>query len=113
MPVYATGGTAEMLAELGIKCTPVGKKVEDSVSGLDLIDRGEVDLVINIPREYDQYGRPDGYLIRRQAVDAGIPLITDLQLARAVIEALRLKKPSMLNVMAWNDHLSRSPNSPL
>lgn len=111
LPVYATDGTAEMLTELGIQCTPVGKKVEDSLSGLDLIDKGKVDLVINIPREYDQYGRPDGYLIRRQAVDAGIPLITDLQLARAVIEALRLKKPPMLNVIAWNDYLSRSPNS--
>ena len=48
--------------------------------------------MINVPREYDELGRPDGYWIRRRAVDAGIPLLTDLQLARAVIEALRHKK---------------------
>jgi hypothetical protein len=38
------------------------------------IDQGLVDLVINIPIEYDEFGRPDGYHIRRRAVDAGIPL---------------------------------------
>jgi len=47
--------------------------------------------VINVPREYDELGRPDGALIRKAAVDASIPLITDLQLARAVVEALRRK----------------------
>ena len=31
----------------------------------ELIERGRVDLVINVPREYDELGRPDGYLIRR------------------------------------------------
>ena len=66
-----------------------------------------MDLVINVPREYDEMGRPDGYLIRRQAVDAGVPLITDLQLARAVIEALRWKKPTELNVLSWDDYLAR------
>ena len=35
---------------------------------LFLIDQGKVDLVINIPREFDQHGRPDGYQIRRRAV---------------------------------------------
>ena len=106
LPVYATEGTAEMLTDLGIDCTRVEKK-----SGDGLIDAGGIDLVINIPREYDEYGRPDGYLLRRRAVDAGVPLITDLQLARAVIEALRWKKPETLNILAWNDHLTRSPFS--
>jgi carbamoyl-phosphate synthase large subunit len=48
-------------------------------------------------------------LIRRAAVDAGVPLITDLQLARAVIEALRTKKPGDLQVLAWQDYVSREP----
>ena len=47
----------------------------------------QIDLVINVPRQYDAVGRPDGFLIRRAAVGAGVPLIADLQLARAVIEA--------------------------
>ena len=64
-------------------------------------------MVLNVPIEYDEMGRPDGYLIRRQAVDAGVQLITDLQLARAVIEALRWRKPKDLNILSWNDYLAR------
>ena len=110
LPIYATEGTAETLAELGIECTSVVKKSGDGLSGLEVINDGRVDLVINIPREYDAQGRPDGYLIRRRAVDAGVPLITDLQLARAVIEALRQTRPDDLNnVVAWNDHLASRP----
>jgi carbamoyl-phosphate synthase large subunit len=105
LPIYATQGTAEMLAKIGIRSTLAAKKPDDDLSGLDLIDAGDVDLVINIPRDYDQHGRPDGYLIRRRAVDAGVPLITDLQLARAVIEALRWKQPNSLNVLAWDHYL--------
>jgi carbamoyl-phosphate synthase large subunit len=109
LPIYATRGTAEMLSEIGIICTMVEKQAGGERSAVDLIDRGEVDLVINIPREYDAFGRPDGVLIRRAAVDAGVPLITDLQLARAVIEALRTKKPGDLQVLAWQDYVSREP----
>jgi carbamoyl-phosphate synthase large subunit len=103
LPIFATRGTAEMLDEIGIACTPVEKSTGDGVSGLEVIERGLVDLVVNIPREYDQFGRPDGYLIRRQAIDLGVPLLTDLPLARAVFEALRRRKPSELKVIAWND----------
>ena len=70
-----------------------------------------MDLVINIPREYDQQGRPDGYLIRRQAIDHGVPLVTDLQLARAIVEALRWRNPSSLEVIAWNDYVGRNAPS--
>jgi len=108
LPIYATRGTAEMLAEIGIPCTAVEKNSGTGVSGLDVIEHGHVDLVIHIPREYDQYGRPDGYLIRRQAIDLGVPLITDLPLARAIFESLRWRKPSDLDVMAWNDFLGSS-----
>lgn len=112
LPIYATRGTAEMLAEIGIACTAVEKSAGAGVSGLDVIDQGLVDLVINVAREFDRLGRPDGYLIRRQAVDRGVPLITDLQLARAIVEALRYRKPSDLEVLAWNDYLGRSEPSP-
>ena len=47
---------------------------------MDFIEGHEIDLVINVPREYDAQGRPDGFYIRRCAVDCGVPLITDLQL---------------------------------
>jgi carbamoyl-phosphate synthase large subunit len=111
LPIYATRGTAEMLAEIEIPCTVVEKAAGTGVSGLDVIEQGHVDFVINVARDYDQFGRPDGYWIRRQAVDLGVPLVTDLQLARAIVEALRWRKPSSLEVLAWNDYVGRSPSS--
>jgi carbamoyl-phosphate synthase large subunit len=104
-----------MLRELGIECQDVAKVPGQGRTAMDLIDEGLVDLVINVPREYDQLGRPDGYLIRRRAVDAGVPLITDLQLARAVVEALSRKSSERLGVIAWNDFMPnhRTPSRTL
>ena len=74
---------------------------------MHVIEDGSVDLVINIPREYDEEGRPDGYWIRRRAVDAGIPLLTDLQLAQAVIEAMRHRKLSTLSTLSYDEYVTR------
>jgi carbamoyl-phosphate synthase large subunit len=110
LPVYATRGTAEILAGEGIPCTAVEKRTETGTPGLDVIAQRMVDLVINVTREYDRNGRPDGYWIRRQAIDLGVSLITDLQLARAVIEASRWRKSSGLEVFALNDHVVFDPD---
>ncbi len=112
LPIYATGGTAEALAAIDIPCTTVSKHHGDGTSAMELIDDGRIDLVINIPREYDQLGRPDGYLIRRRAVETGVPLITDLQLARALIEALRWRKKTDLNILSWQDYIKRNAMPP-
>jgi carbamoyl-phosphate synthase large subunit len=112
LPIFATRGTAEMLAEIGITCTAVEKNAGAGISGVDVIHRGLVDFVINVAREYDSFGRPDGYWIRRQAIDAGVPLVTDLPLARAIIEALRVKRPSSLEVTALEDYFGEGPSPP-
>ncbi|TAK55117.1 MAG: carbamoyl-phosphate synthase (glutamine-hydrolyzing) large subunit [Gammaproteobacteria bacterium] len=109
LPIYATDGTAEALRTLGIPSTVVAKGPGDGTSAMELIDAGAIDLVVNVPREYDEQGRPDGYLIRRHAVDTGTPLLTDLQLARAVIEALWRKRPEELQVRAWQDYVRPLP----
>jgi carbamoyl-phosphate synthase large subunit len=89
LPIYATAGTAATLHELGVECRVVGKNEHDAESAIRAIERGEIDLVINVPLAYDSEGRPDGFRIRRAAIDHGVPLITDPQLARTVVEALR------------------------
>jgi len=106
LPIYATPGTAEALHGLGIPAIRL-EKHDGPNSGMRAIDEGMVDLVINIPVEYDELGRPDGYMIRRGAVDAGIPLITDLQLARAVVEALRHHTMSDLKILSYDEFLVR------
>jgi carbamoyl-phosphate synthase large subunit len=107
LPIFATPGTAEALQSLDIPCTMLGKGPADGAGAVHAIDDGLVDLVINVPRSYDEFGRPDGYLIRRRAVDAGIPLLTDLELARAVVEALRARKPENLRLLAYDEYLAR------
>jgi len=104
LSIYATGGTARMLRDIGVPCTTVGKQDSGAMSAGAVIDEELIDLVINVPREYDAYGRPDGYVIRRRAIDAGVPLITDRQLARALVEALRWRRTHPLEVVAWNDY---------
>ncbi|HNI61544.1 MAG TPA: hypothetical protein PKW11_16510, partial [Pseudomonadota bacterium] len=81
---------------------------------LRLLRSGAIDLVINIPRSFDSEGRPDGFLIRRAATDLEIPLLTDLQLARAVVRMLaRVKPPApgttgTLRALPWREYLART-----
>jgi carbamoyl-phosphate synthase large subunit len=105
LPIYATPGTAEMLAEIGIACTPVTKEYGSATAAMDVIERGDVDLVITVAKEYDAKGQPDIYQIRRRAVETGVPLITDLQLARAVIEALCARGRGDLKLLSWNEYV--------
>ena len=65
--------------------------------------------MINIPIEYDELGRPDGYHIRRRAVDTGIPFITDLQRAQAIIEALRHREVKDLLILSSDEYAARCP----
>jgi hypothetical protein len=94
------------LREVGLDCVEAGKNADDPDSAITLIEQGAVDLVINVPRSYDSLGRPDGYQIRRQAIDTGIGLITDRQLARAVVEALRWMNGRPLELVSWNEQVA-------
>lgn len=109
LKIYATPGTADVLREQGIEVITAYKDSdEQEPAAVSLIGRGDIDLVINIPRSYDNQGRPDGYRIRRRAVDLGVPLLTNLQLARAAVEALLKYKPQELKALPWSDYLARN-----
>lgn len=110
LPIFATAGTFDALKAVGVASTRLAKHPEEpGPTAMEAIQRGLVDLVINIPRDFDAAGRPDGYMIRRAAVDAHVPLVTELQLARAVIEALRATRSRSTRVIAWDDVVSRPP----
>jgi len=109
LALYATAGTAEALHAHGIACTALAKAAGEGRSGMDVIDEGLVDLVINVPRSYDELGRPDGYLIRRRAVDAEVPLVTDLMLASALVDAMRNRAGAPAAIRSWSEYLDRQP----
>lgn len=85
--VLATSGTAEVLRRNGIPCTVVRKHFEGEDNIVDIIKRGEVQMVINTP--YGNRGpRVDGYEIRTAAVSRDIPCVTTIQGAAAAVHGI-------------------------
>ncbi|KQC03242.1 MAG: carbamoyl phosphate synthase large subunit [Methanoculleus sp. SDB] len=85
--LYGTAGTVETLASRGISANLVRKVQEGSPNVIDMMRRGEVQLIINTPA--DKLSRQDHYQIMRSAVDYGVPYITTMQAARAAAMAIR------------------------
>jgi carbamoyl-phosphate synthase large subunit len=110
LPLYATPGTLATLHDAAIPAEVAYKYTDQkSPSAVELLNAGKIDMVVNIPREYDVEGRPDGYMIRRRAVDLSVPLITNMQLARAVVEAMARYKLEDLRHLDWRSYLDRRP----
>src|SRR5919202_711262 len=84
--IAATRGTASAIARMGIPVQRLNKIGEGSPHVVDLIDGGEVDLVINTPT--GTAARSDGYEIRRAAVARGIPCITTISGGMAATRAI-------------------------
>ena len=85
--IDATKGTAEVLEKWGIPCG-----VAEKGEGLqNSIKKDNWDLVINIPSASIISVR-DGFVIRRPAIEAGVPCLGTLQSASALDVALSLKK---------------------
>jgi carbamoyl-phosphate synthase large subunit len=102
---YGTHGTAAFLAERGVRVTPVHWPLESaSPNALDLVRSGTLDLVINIPKDASVEELTNDYMIRRAAVDHGIPLITNIQLAQRFFQALSAKTLESLEIRSWEDY---------
>ncbi len=77
---------------------------------VDLIEAGEVDLVINIPR--GRGARSDGYEIRRAALRRGIPTMTNAAAAHAAVQAIAgARKSREVSVICLQDLHSRLADS--
>jgi carbamoyl-phosphate synthase large subunit len=102
---HATGGTAEFMGKNGLEATAVKWPLEGgSPNAVDVIKSGELDLVINIPKHNQQEELENDYIIRRTAVDYGVPLITNLQLAQRLAEALARIPIDQLKVRPWSEY---------
>jgi carbamoyl-phosphate synthase large subunit len=86
---YATHGTADFLAGYGIHSSLVHWPLEKlSPNATEIIEEQRVDLVINIPKNYQETEVTNDYYIRRKAVDFGVPLLTNIQMANRLAEAI-------------------------
>lgn len=86
--LYATKGTHRVLKEHSVPARAVHKLSEGTPHTISLISSGVIDLVINTPNKSDRKEKSDGFAIRRKAVDAGVTLINDIKIARALVHAL-------------------------
>ena len=101
----ATGGTAEFMRGHGLESTAVKWPLEEgSPNVLEYLKGNKIDLVINIPKHYKKEELTNDYIIRRTAVDFGVPLITNLQLAQRLSEALCRTPIDQLKVRPWREY---------
>jgi len=102
--LFATQGSADFLSTNGIETEVVRWPLEEPPNVLDQLQKREVDLVINIPKHFQREELTNDYLIRRTAVDFGIPLVTNLQVALRLTEALSCQPIHDLKVRSWNTY---------
>ncbi len=104
--IYATCGTADFLKQNGIDVEilhwPLDKK-EPNV--LTYLTNGKIDLVINIPKNYEKEELDNDYIIRRTAVDYNVPLITNLQFGKRFIESIYFQKYKNLKIKNWQEYV--------
>jgi carbamoyl-phosphate synthase large subunit len=102
--IYATEHTADFLAKNDIKTIALYKIGESSRKPNleDYLVRGQLDLIINIPlkvpSESTRQTMEDEYIIRRKAVELGIPVLTTLEGANAFVEGLSWLKENSLTI---------------
>jgi carbamoyl-phosphate synthase large subunit len=103
--LYATQGTADFMRQYGIEPETLYWPLEKaSPNILEYLGNGKIDLVINIPKNYQEEELTNDYIIRRKAVDFAIPLITELRLAQRFVEALVSKRLDDLHVKSWDEY---------
>ena len=98
--IFATSGTARALNGAGVKATPVRKIEQESPNLMDLILGHKIDLVIDIPAQGAEHAR-DGFIIRRNAIETGVNVLTAIDTARALITSLEntdIKKLTLIDI---------------
>ena len=105
--IYATEGTAKFLNDHGVKATKVSWPDEESSSDgniLEMISNHVFDLIVNIPKNHSKRELTNGYRIRRGAIDHNIPLITNVRLAKAFIDAFCEMKLDDIKIKSWQEY---------
>lgn len=105
LPLYATEGTHEFLASHHVESTLLRWPSEDGETVLDALESGTIDLVINVPKSFEDEELTNDYLIRRKAVDFDISLFTNIQAAVLFVESLVNLDPDQdLLAKSWGEY---------
>ena len=85
--IYATRNTAKTLQEAGVKAIRTNKLEQPSPNLMDLILGHKIDLVIDTPSQGVEHAK-DGFLIRRNAIETGVNVLTAMDTAKALVTSL-------------------------
>ncbi len=97
----ATSGTAD--AAKGVDIEKIKKVSQGSPNIRDAILNKEIDLIINTSE--GKQSAQDGYIIRRLAIELGIPYVTTLSGARAALNAIEAVQNNEITVKSLNEHI--------
>jgi carbamoyl-phosphate synthase large subunit len=98
----ATAGTLAALSRQGVRARPVSKLRERRPHLVDQIRAGEFDLVVNTITRGGTM-ESEGFLIRRAAVEAGIPCLTALDTLKAAIAGMRSRSRAPFSIASLNE----------
>jgi len=103
--IYATAGTAQFLADNGVKAMVVSWPDEEKEHNvMDMMSNHTFELIVNIPKNHTRRELTNGYKIRRGAIDHNIPLITNARLASAFIQAFCEMKETDIPIKNWQEY---------
>ncbi len=103
--LFATRGTQQFLETNGIEAeVAYWPDEEKSPNTIELIKKGEVDLVVNIPKDLSQTELNNDYSIRRSAVDFNVPLLTNTRVANAFILAFCRLDQEEMAIKSWDEY---------
>lgn len=110
--IFATEHTAEALRGAGVGDVTVLHKVRETDQKpniADYIQNGRIGLVINIPvpNNGTQYSEvlKDEYTIRRLAVEFNIPVVTNLELASALVKVFSIDNGNDSHIRSLNEYM--------
>ncbi len=92
--IYATRNTAKTLQEAGVKAIRTNKIEQPSPNLMDLILGHKIDLVIDTPSQGVEHAK-DGFLIRRNAIETGVNVLTAIDTAKALITSLENREEQL------------------
>ena len=98
--IYATKNTAKTLQEAGVKAIRTNKLEQPSPNLMDLILGHKIDLVIDTPSQGVEHAK-DGFLIRRNAIETGVNVLTAMDTAKALVTSLEntdLNKLTLIDI---------------
>ena len=98
--IFSTRGTARALQEHGVHARMINKIEGESPNLMDLILGHKIDLVIDTPSQGVEHAK-DGFLIRRNAIETGVNVLTALDTAQALITSLEnnnINKLSLIDI---------------